>query len=242
MPHTMIPLDYAKSFLLGTSPGNEVRFWVESRTRLIDQQAGTTEDYIQCASCKSENTFAETELLMEDNYDFLPIFGPELCVIFRRKAWLNPEYRETRLAEEMWGGPISHLIEAGAARELKSDQDILDATYAFDPIVAQTEITNADTGLTAIIEYPVKTMNTIRASRTYQVDTGPIAFFDLTRRAERPIDQLSLAFVVFNAPHFADFVIEGPTTIGDGRPDGDTRVHHYANRVSLPATNRLYAM
>jgi len=30
-------------------------------------------DYYQCASCKSENTFAERDLFQKDNYDFLPV-------------------------------------------------------------------------------------------------------------------------------------------------------------------------
>ena len=34
----MMPLDYGRSFLIGTWPENEVRFWVESRTRIIDEQ------------------------------------------------------------------------------------------------------------------------------------------------------------------------------------------------------------
>ena len=54
----LAPLDYGRSFLLGKAPSNEVRFWVESRTRLIDEQTGDVEDYLQVGSCKSENTFA----------------------------------------------------------------------------------------------------------------------------------------------------------------------------------------
>ncbi len=75
--NSMIPLDYGRSFLIGRAPANEVRFWVESRTRLIDAERGTSEDYLQVGSCKSENTFAERDLFHADNYDFLPVFGPE---------------------------------------------------------------------------------------------------------------------------------------------------------------------
>ncbi len=76
---------------------------------------------------------------------------------------------------------------------------------------------------------------------TYQVDTGPIAFPDLSRRHERLPDALSLAFVAFNAPHFADFVIEDETPIlQDDREL--TRVHHYSRILSLPARNRIFAI
>ena len=107
--------------------------------------------------------------------------------------------------------------------------------------MAQTEISREDTGLTAIIEYPVKTMNIRDEEPTYQVDTGPVAFPDLSRRYERLPDALSLAFVAFNAPHFADFVIEDETPI---LQDGQelTRVHHYSRILSLPAKNRIFAI
>ena len=83
----MAPLDYGRSFLIGRAPANQVRFWVESRTRIIDEGAGRHEDFYQCASCKAESTFVEKELFRSNNYDFLPIFGPVEGVIFRRKAW-----------------------------------------------------------------------------------------------------------------------------------------------------------
>ena len=82
------------------------------------------------------------------------------------------------------------------------------------------------------MEYPVKTMNTNRANDIYQVDTGPVAFPDLSQRHVRHIDTLSLAFVVFNAPHFADFVLEAPTRVGD------EQVYHYSKLVSLAAVKQ----
>lgn len=235
----MTPLDYGRSFVIGNTPANEVRFWVESRTRWIDERAGTHADYIQCGSCKSEDTFAESDLFLEDNYDFLPIFGPEWGVVFRRKASRNENYRDVREAAEWWSGQQYHLVE-GPARELESTSEVLAATYAHTPLVSQTEIADADNGLRAIIECPVKTMNTHRERGIYQVDTGPVVFPDLSRRPERSVDALRLAFVAFNMPEFADFVVEVPTEIGAG-PDA-TEVYHYSERLSLLASNRLYAV
>jgi hypothetical protein len=240
----MQPLDYGRSFILGKWPENEVRFWVESRTRIIDELKGVTEDYVQCASCKSEDTFAERDLFYADNYDFLPVFGPEYSLIYRRKAWLNPNYRSCPRSSELWAGQVYHLVEPAAVEELPTPEDVLRATYAMRPIVAQTEYANAETGLRAIIEYPVKTLNTNRQRNVYQVDTGPILFADLARRPERLVDCVALAFVAFNVPHFADVVVEVPTAVGAGAPatDAATQVYHYSQRLSLPTQNRLYAL
>ena len=50
-------LDYGRSFIRGTAPRNNVRFWVESRTTIFDDQAGTSTDYYQCA-CRSAGNIA----------------------------------------------------------------------------------------------------------------------------------------------------------------------------------------
>ncbi len=154
----MHPLDYGLSFLHGTAKWNSVRFWVESRTRIIDEKTGRFEDFLQCASCKSEDTFAKQNLFYKDNYDFLPIFGPTHGVIFRRKASLNPGYRQVREAKDMWDSPKLQLAPAKKAELLPTTAAIRKATHAGFPLVAQTEFSDAQTALRAIIEFPVKTM------------------------------------------------------------------------------------
>jgi hypothetical protein len=221
---------------------NEVRFQVESRTRIIDEREGKSEDYIQCASCKSEDTFAERDLFYDDNYDFLPVFGPEYGVVFRRKAWLNPNYRTVMATEDMWNGQRYHLTACPEAAALQSPGEILRETRGWAPLVAQTEIHDENTGLRAIIEYPVKTMNTKQDGMLYQIDTGPIVYPDLTARPDRLVETLVPAYVAFNAPHFADFVIERPTSAGHPDSASEVKVHHYSERISLPAENRLYAV
>lgn len=233
-------LDYGRSFICNPSSANAVRFWVESRTTLIDDRTGTSTDYYQCGSCKSENTFAERNLFVKDNYDFLPIFGGGDWLLFRRTARLNPGYPQVAKAEKVWGVPILRLHGAPSATVLDTWEKIRDATAAGIPIVTQTEISNPDTGLRAIIECPTKTMNISLNKKLYQVDTGPVAFPDLTKRYERQIECLSLAFIAFNAPHFADFVIEQPTpVIEDGKEL--CKIHHYSGPISLPAKNVIFA-
>lgn len=238
---TMTPLDYGRSFVCNTAAKNAVRFWVESRTRLIDIEAGTQTDYIQCASCKSENTFAEKDLFMEDNYDFLPILGEGEWLVFRRKVRLSENYRTVHPVESMWGPPTLKLREAPESTHLDTWEQIRDATAAAILIVTQTELWSPDEKLRAIIECPTKTMNVDLNGKRYQVDTGPVAYADLTKDYPAHIDRLHLAFVAFNAPDFADWVVEQPTRV---HPDGPntTEVYHYAKPFSLPAKNRVIAL
>jgi hypothetical protein len=237
----MNPLDYGQSFINSVGNGNAPRFVVESKCRLIDDTDGTISDYYQCASCKSERTFAEKDLFSDPNYDFLPIFGEQESAIFRRHAYRNDGYIEYRKTGEMWHGALFDVQEAQPVCVLDTNEDIIAATRKRLPIVSQTEIWNADTQMRAIIEGPVKTMNIDEARNIYQVDTGIVLFPDLSKRYEKWIEALRLAFVAFNVPHFADFVIEQPTPIVvDGKTVAE--VYHYSGIVSLEAKNSVFGI
>ncbi len=236
-PHSC--LDYRRSFICGTSELNSVRFWIESRTTITDSSTGNSTVFYQCASCKSENTFGEKDLFYPDNYDFLPILGGGHWLLFRRQARLEAErYRETVVSPNGWGEPRLLLHEGANVRVLDAWEQIRDATAQGVPLVLQTELVNEDTSLKAVIECPVKTMNISLEKKMYQTDTGPIVFPDLTRKTEPLINCLSLAFVAFNQSHFADFVIEQPTSVMEDEVEL-CKIHHYSNPISLPATNRI---
>ena len=237
-------LDFGLSFVCNPSPANAVRFWIESRTTVIDEATGEATEFYQCASCKSENTFSERDLFKEDNYDFLPIFGgrdAEDLLVFRRPAQLSDRYRAVTKSEDVWGKPILRLRQGKPVRVLDSWEKIHQATASGVPIVTLTEISNPDTKLRAIIECPVKTMNISIEQQMYQVDTGPIAFPDLTRRYDPLIEGLSLAFVAFNAPQFADFIVEQPMPVVEDDKEL-CKVYHYCNPFSLAAKNTVLAV
>lgn len=240
-PHAMPPLDYGRSFLCHTARFNAVRFWVESRTRIIDVDAGTETDFIQCASCKSEHTFAEKGLFKEDNYDFLPIWGDGQWLVFRRTVRLSESYRTVSPVDALWGEPTPKLHTVADATLLNSWEAISDATAAGVPLVTQTETWSEDKKFRAIVECPTKTMNIDLDGKRYQVDTGPVAYADLSKHYDSPIERLQLAFVAFNAPDFADWVVEQPTNVALDESDS-TEVYHYSKPFSLPAQNRVFAL
>ena len=233
-------LDYRHSFVCGTSPVNSLRLWIESRVTVIDDKSGKSIDYYQCASCKSEDTFAEKDLFYQDNYDFIPIYGDGQWLIFRRKNRVTPDYRRVQKLETVWGIPDLKLAYGKNVRMLRSWEEIRDVTASTTAMVAQTELSDPHTGLRAVIECPVKTMNISHEKRMYQVDTGPVAFADVSQRFADPIESLSLAFVAFNAPDFADFVIEQPTPVIEEGVE-KCRIMHYSSPISRPAKNVLLA-
>lgn len=236
-------IDYGRSFLCNTAEFNSVRMWIESRTIITDIKAGQSTIYYQGASCKSENTFGEKDLFYKNNYDFLPVFGEGKVLVFRRHSNKSGEgYRSIKKMEDMWGAnPVLYMPAGDIITELDSFEKIRDATVSGIPIVTQTEFQNNETGLRAVIEAPCKTMNISHTKKMYQVDTGPIAFPDLSKKYEVQIDCLSLAFIAFNADHFADFVIEAPTPVMEGKKTVST-VYHYSKIRSLQVKNRIFAL
>jgi hypothetical protein len=236
-------IDFGRSFLCNTAEFNSVRMWIESRTTITDPKSGESTVYYQGASCKSENTFGEKDLFIKDNYDFLPIFGDGKVLVFRRKYNKRDEgYKTIKKMEELWGAnPVIYLPVPEVITELDTWEKIRDATAAGLPIVTRTEFQNPDTGLQAVIECPCKTMNISHPKKVYQVDTGPVAFPDLSKVYDVQIDCLSPAFIAFNKPDFADFVIEAPTPIMDGEKEVAI-VYHYIKMVTITGKNKLFAL
>jgi len=232
--------DYRQCYVCGTSQVNSLRLQIESRITFFDDAAGKSIEYVQLASCKSEDTFAKNNLFYPDNYDFCPIYGDGQWLIFRRKNRVTPDYRRVQKLETVWGIPELKLAYGKNVRELKTWEEIRDVTASTTPMVSQTELSDPNTGLRAIIECPIKTMNISHEKKMYQVDTGPVVFADLSQRFPDPIDSLSLAFIAFNVPEFADFVIEQPTPVVEDGVEKCTTLH-YSTPISRPARNILLA-
>ena len=81
----MRPIDYERAVFVTLPPGYQVRFAVESGTRIIDEESGYCEDFLQAASCKRERFCVKRNVFRAANYDFLPLVGPAGLAIFRRK-------------------------------------------------------------------------------------------------------------------------------------------------------------
>jgi len=233
------PLDYGRSVIttLGGS-GNAPLFWLESRCRITDPTAKVVRDYWQCGSCKSEHTFASEDLFMTPNYDFLPVFTEGQTVVFRRPASFSETYR--RVTASLWGGTVPHLRPA-KARVLADAAQVASAVAQGLPLIGQVELRHPESGRTALLEFPIKTMNVGIDGQRWQVDTGPVVLPDLAAPPEGWSEGLRLAFVAYNTWDWADFVVEAPTPLS---VDGSevARVHHYSETLHCLSRNQVLAL
>lgn len=233
-------LDYGRSFINGTALWNSGRHKVESRCRITETAAGESIAYYQCCSCKAENTFGRKDLFLEDNYDFMSIFGDRDCVIFRRHSRVTPRYRRIMPIEEAWGGP-EKCLRSCQGRPLNGPEEIYEAMRTGVPMVGQTELNDEKTGRIAVIEYPIKTANYEREKKLWQMDTGPILFPDLAVPMDQWSQEIALAYIAFNRFDRADFILENPTSIKDGDKE-PANVYHYSDiRADIKVVNVLLA-
>ncbi len=253
----MALIDFGRSFICGDgssssaigSPdealGDDVRFWVESILRIHDDRQGTSRTFLQCGACKAENTFDAKEpgdLFKQPNYDYLPVLHEQEILVFRRGAFANDQpYKSLSRTRTPFGTFSYHLVPTEHAVELDSFDAIAQATGDALPLIARCSMTDATSGLRAEVEFPVKTMNIRHNPDQYQVDTGPVVYPDLSQRFDDWAQQVSLAYVAFNAVDFVDFILEVPLPlVADGRQVA--QIMHYAEAKTCVSTNRLWAL
>jgi hypothetical protein len=242
----MTGIDFGRSFVTFVTPErfNNARIQVEARIEFGDAEAGTRtastdacptrEELYLLASCKSEHTYAERDLFQQPNYDFCGVFNETQFSIIRTR------FGDTRFVADC--GPVRPRFErvhaqivSRPAERLDSVSDIVQATLAGELLIARTEIASPDGRRTCLLEYPVKTMNANDIVPMYQVDTGPVAYPDWDSQEAALAGRFRLAYVAFNAPDFADFVILAPTELAPGAV-----TPHYSEVASVAARNEVW--
>ena len=232
--------DFSRSFMtfLIEDRRNNARIQVESRCQLLDETTGQAEDYYLVASCKGEDTYGEGRLFLVPNYDFCMIYSATDFMIIRAHGNAERDNREAGAHRDKFENVTFH-VNMVDAEVLADDRAAVEATLDNRIINGRTEIAD-DTGrYRAMIEFPVKTMNVNDVRRMYQVDTGPILLPDFESQAPRMVERFNLAYVAFNNPNEAWFVIQEPTPIAEGRSE---KVSHYSRVTRMEAQNSLVAI
>jgi hypothetical protein len=223
---------------------NNARILLESTCRITDSRDGRTRLFVEGASCKTERVGVQKDIWMQPNADFIPIASEERILVVKTYARqgdaipLWPEgrglqnERQEESIEDAYSGFSIDLAEVDA-EALPDAQAIVNASLAGDRLVARTTI--ADGPYTAVIEYPVKTINANERDWIYQTDTGPHLYPDLTREPDDLLGGMNLAFSAFNVPGWIEFIVRVPTQI-----TSDVLVWHYSQPVRRDARNEMF--
>ena len=220
-------MDFSRSFMTWAPhdpAGNVARIQLDAACTLTDAATGAGETFYLIAPCRSERMYADGPLYQMPNYEFGGIWS-ERALLILRTHWSSArddrEYGEAGPAGAPlarfrgWRLDVRHLDGAEA---LTTSGAVVEATLANRLLVARTELRDAAGAATALLEYPVKTMNVARHPDRWQVDTGPLIAPDpAAATAARPIERLGVAHAVYNRTDRIELFFRRPTAIG---PDG----------------------
>jgi len=222
---------------------NNARIQLECRLFIMEKETGQSQTFVLGASCKTERVGVERDIWTEPNADFAPVFSDTgfLNLKTYSRAGVDVELyppgsgtqsdRQTGLQAEVYDSTRIDLLES-PGEPLVDAAAIVQATLNNVRLNARTTIQSER--YTATLEYPVKTMNANERDMVYQTDTGPVLYPNLEVGPGDLLSNMELAFVAFNCPDWAEFLIRVPTPVSES-----VCVQHYAKPVRHTTVNEV---
>ncbi len=222
---------------------NNARIQIECRCVISEKATGTPHVFVLGASCKTERVGVDRDIWTNPNADFAPIFSRDRFMNIKTFARTGVEVeryppgsgtqseRQSGRIEDVFDHVRVDIVEADG-EVLETASDIIRATLDNQPLFAQTTIENDR--YSAVIEYPVKTMNANERDLIYQTDTGPVLLPDLSRAPDELLTGFELAFAAFNCPDWIELLVRVPQEISE-----KISVYHYSRSTRYDCRNRV---
>ena len=196
--------------------GNIARIQLDAACTIVDEQAGTRETFYLIAPCRAERMYLDEPLFQMPNYEFCGIWSADE-ILFIRTAWVSQrDNRQYVRGRERFRDIRLDIRTFDQCIELHDDAAIVQATLENRPLIARTKLIDEQTGLCALLEYPIKTMNVLQLPFRFQVDTGPLIVPNWTATATHRIECFDIAHVVYHTFEKAEFILRRPVPVGDG--------------------------
>jgi hypothetical protein len=223
---------------------NNARILLESTCWITDERDGRTRRFVHGASCKTERVGVTGDIWMRPNADFIPIASEERILVLKTYArqgasiplWPEGRGQQNEVQQESIADAYAAFsvdLTEVEATPLPDAQAIVNAVLAAERLVARTTLRQGP--YTAVIEYPVKTINANERDWIYQTDTGPHLLPDLSRSADDLLSGMRLAFSAFNVPEWIEFIVRVPTRVTD-----DVLVWHYSEPLRADVRNEMF--
>lgn len=232
--------DFSNSYVTFVTPKKEniARIPIESSCKPIDIES--SEEFFLIASCKGETVYVEKGLFNVPSYDWCGIFSRDEFALLRTFATHEPgrkeEYSPGKVKDRFGEVRIS-LERIPDASELSQIQEIVEATLQNSRLVGRTTIRDESNDISAVLEYPIKTINVNPEKNVFQVDTGPVLFPQLDSEDDDRIKWLKPAYIAYNDFDYAEFIIQSPTPIGR-----NLWVKHYSEIKGVKADNLIFSI
>ena len=248
-------LDYSRSFMMWDAPynpndhrkpghmpwGNSARIQFDARCELTNDRTGEEEEYFLITPCRTEWMYRSDTLFQTPNYEYCGVWSRSEFIGLggaqhRKQGSGVPQYIKDNFTDfRLTTKPFPSV------QVLENDEEIIDATLKDLLLIGRTEIRDDAQGISAVVEYPIKTMNIHPERKRFQVDTGPLLFPDFSRTVERQIEYFSIAFVCYNTFDLAEFVLRVPISVNDANTEISS-VLEYSDILRLPTKNTILAV
>ena len=225
---------------------NNCRIRIECRLQVTEKTSSQMSTCVLGASCKTERVGVARDIWTVPNADFAPVFSATEFMHIKTYARagegveLYPpgrgrqSERQSGLIADAFDDVRIDIVERDGA-PLVTAAEIVQATLNNTVLIAKTTLESDR--YTAVLEYPVKTMNANERDDIYQTDTGPILFPDLTCDRDELLPRLQLAYAAFNCPAWIEFLIRDPVPVAE-----DIDVYHYSRSVRCDARNEIIGL
>ncbi len=224
---------------------NNARIQIEAVCNITDLSVGATTQYVLGAACKTEYVGVDQGIWTVPNADFCIILSNEKFLIL--KSWdrndkgvmryppslgIQPERQSGLVVDSYDNVKINLWTYPG--EELTSTEAIVQATLD-DAILVGRVVYTIGERYSVSTDCPIKTMNANNREMIYQTDTGPILFPDFSIDRHDLIETFRLAYVAYNCPEWAEFIVQVPTPL-----DENVSVNHYSKRQRLDSANSVF--
>lgn len=210
-------IDFSSSYMTFTVPNsvNTARIRIDSAA-FIEDDHGDVHSFYLIAPCRSERMYDETALFQMPNYEFCGVFSATHFMLMRTHWVSERDNREVGYHQPRFESIQLDIRRFPVARSLTSPDEIIAATLANQPLVAQTELVDQHQGRRVRLEYPIKTMNVRRQPAAFQIDTGPLIVptLPLTSPTSALIECFEMAYVVYCTFDRAEFILRRPHPVG----------------------------
>ncbi|MBI1914505.1 MAG: hypothetical protein HYS12_07175 [Planctomycetes bacterium] len=240
--------DFPNSYLTFTvaDRSNAARIQLDARCRLTDRRTGQAEEVFLITPCKSERMYVKEKLYQDPNFDFCGIWSRKEYLILRTPltsdlARAAPKELDAGVLPGRFGQSKIDLRYLENTQPLKSDSAVVQATLKNLYLMARTHVEHADPHLSAMIEYPVKTMNVCEKTTRFQVDTGPLLWPDFESKAKLAVERFDLGFIVYNTFADGEVVLRVQTPIVLKGKEA-AKAWHYSKIVPIKAKHELFCV
>jgi len=221
--------------------GSMVRIQLEALIDRVDRKTGVSERFVLIAPCRTEWVYAEDRLFQIPSAEFRNIYSATEHRPMTQRLTADAKPARGRTTTTRYHFLTFDVNPHGQTRMLTTAKEIVEASGTKVPLVGRTQIDDPNGQVSWIMEYPIKTMNFMPKTNSFQVDTGPILVPDYESEANEPINRLEMAHVAYNRLDRAEFILRRPTPINNEEGKPLCEVLHYSKVREEKARNVLLA-